>query len=141
MRKSSLVGAALAAIFVVASASVSEAADQTSWTRYVGACHSTVGKVSFTKPADNCYTNEGTTRDSYLRSSGSDVYAYPNGYFLGNATGSPNTNYVYNRMSITIRLCYAENYILTNRTISPGTYQVPQTGGLMSWRGPDCIND
>jgi hypothetical protein len=110
---------------------------QTGWYRYTGFVN-TPGRVAFHRASGPGYTNEGTSKDSYLRSPSNDVYL--DTYYMGNVVGAPNTSDVTNNFTSygSIRLCYFQDFVSTNRTIPQGSWQVPRSGGLMSWRGPSC---
>lgn len=146
-----LLGAATAPTFSPASA------NQSTWTRgaTTGTCPTpSTGNMSVNrflstvpKPVTDgkCHWARTPGADSSLRTSGSDVYAAPDGYFIGTPQLEyPNTHQVRNRWTVTINLCVGSNYFVTRNSILSTNFanlvNQPSTG-YMSHRASSCIDN
>lgn len=137
-----LIGSLMAALVGIMPAATA-GAQQATWIKTTNggaACASQAGYVSYNRVVSStCYTNRAFGADSNLRTSGYDTYN--DGYFVGNQHGATrNTDSIYNRWSITIRICLAANFVGASYTLGSGqSIGFGANQGIMSHRGSACV--
>lgn len=124
-------------------------AAQASWVRTQGSSCATPpsGSIGFNRflgsSPFNCKVNRAANADSFLRTSGSDVFL--DGFFVGsNQNTTPNTDTVKNNWTVTVNLCVGSDYFVTRNTLLSGGFTQINTGsttGLLSYRSSSCINN
>jgi hypothetical protein len=135
--------------FLVADRTPRVDAAQASWVRTQGSTCATPpsGSIGFNRflgsSPFNCKVNRATNADSFLRTSGSDVYL--DGFFVGsNQNSTPNTDTVKNNWTVTANLCVGSDYFVTRNTLLSGGFTQINNGsttGLLSYRSSSCINN
>lgn len=135
-----IAGIALIVGVAIGGVGATATAEQAGWIRTVGtSCASQSGYISFNRfIGANCYTNRAYGADSFLRSSGYDVFL--DGYFVGSLDGTAtNTFQIYNRWSINVSVCRYANYNNLRNLLAPGVaVSVAGPTGLLSYRGSGC---
>lgn len=137
-----LAGAVCAALFTLGGAvalATPTSAAQASWTRTQGSsCTSQSTHFSFNRHVGStCYTNHTYDADSDLRNTGD---TFLDNYYVGSLDGnSPNTDNLYNRWTVTARVCRYTNYVGARHTLDSGqSLNIGGTTGLRSLRASAC---
>lgn len=135
-----VMSALLTALASVVAVSDSAMAQQAAWIKTAGACASQATFISFNRQNGNCNTNRAFGADANLRTPGQDTFL--DSFFVGSLPGAaPNTHSIFNRWTITVRICQLANFVGLRHTIPPNGLVNTNVNalGLRSYRGNACI--